>query len=119
MPTLPSAAVRLGEFAARSSARAALREVVGPAGPCCVDDVRGGATGGSFLRRPVADLSYSVVVPATGTGEANAVRDVIGDDWAWSGWVGAGLAALALFPLGRLDGRLEDAGEAFALSRLA
>lgn len=87
--------------------------------PCCVDDVRGGATGGSFLRRFEPDLSYSAVWPATGTGDARALRDVIGDDWACSPYVGIGLVALALFPLGRLDGRLDDAGEAFALSRLA
>lgn len=56
-------------------------------------------------------------MPATGTGEPKAVRDVIGDDWC-SGKAGIGLVALALFPLGRLDGRREEAGEAFVLSRL-
>lgn len=84
-----------------------------------MEEVRGGATGGSFFRRFCADLSYSAELPVTGTGEGNAVRDVIGDGWVCSVYVGIGLAALALFPLGRLDGRLEDAGEAFVLSRLA
>jgi hypothetical protein len=84
---LLSPGCRLGELAAaRSSARAALLafaalelELV-----CWVEDVRGGATGGSFLRRLELDLSWSEGEPATATGEANAVREVIGDDWDWS-----------------------------------
>ena len=83
-PVLLLSPVRLGEFAARSSARAARRGFATPDDACCVDDVRGGATGGSFLRRFEDDLSYSVGVPATGTGEVKAALDVIGDDCAWS-----------------------------------
>ncbi len=79
----------------------------------------GRCNGGLILSPICADLSYSAELPVTGTGEGNAVRDVIGDGWVCSVYVGIGLAALALFPLGRLDGRLEDAGEAFVLSRLA
>lgn len=77
---LSAVAVLRGELFDLSSARAALLEV---GALCWLDDVRGGATGGSCLRRLEVDVDiWSPAV--TATGEARAVRDVIGEDWLWS-----------------------------------
>lgn len=102
-----SAGACRGELpAARSSARAALRELeaegAGLEAEWCEEDVRGGAIGGSFLRR-LEDLSWSDV-------EAAWLLDVagfMGEDWeGWLEWVA----------LGRREGCLEEGDEALWLS---
>lgn len=47
------------------------------------------------------------------------MRDVIGEAWVRSGWLDMGLFAAVVFPLGLLDVRLEDEGEAAFVFSLA
>lgn len=78
-----------------------------------MDEVRGGATGGSTCDRLRLELEAGCEgwksAPVTGTGDARAVRDAMGEDCAGSEYPSTGL-----LPLAALVGFFDAADEALA-----